>query len=309
MTITFCDVGENGVGMEKLGTPTSHLVTVADLRAMKWQFENGHVAGKPAPGVAELYDLKAALEGDSGGSADAEELPVVREASVLVLRGFTDHVLGAGTLARVESELESMQREKLVDSEALMRGSVKNKHARHNNVIADFSQAPDIAKGKGTVVPFSKYEALRKVRNMAAVWMQQDHPLVAEQNRYFDTSTCGIGWHGDAERAVVWGLRVGEAAKRIPLMFRAWHRGSPVGPKTTIWLQPGDVYVMSSVAVGTDWKCSSRVTWRHAAGAASCKYSKDPAPRKETPAEKEAARLDKAIAKGKKVVRKSPFLR
>lgn len=260
--------------MEKLGHPTSHKVTVKDLQAMKWQFENGHIDGKPAPGVAELYDLKAALGGDE--RVDVSKLPEVREAAVLVMRGFADHVLGAGQIAKMEHELESMKRDGLTDSKALMRGAVKNKNARHNNVIADFEQKPCIEKGRGTVVPFHKYGALRNMRNMAAMWMQQDFPLVAEQNRYFDVASCGIGWHGDAERDVVWGLRVGKATAAMPLMFNAWHRNEPIGPKTVIKLQPGDVYVMSNVAVGKDWHCSSRVTWRHAAGARSCKYSADP---------------------------------
>jgi len=297
VSLTYCDVGENEPGMEKLGQETSHRVTVDDLKAMKWQFENGHIDGKPKPGVADLYDLKAAMEGVDTGGVE------VRDAAVLVMRGFTDHVLGEGVLAKMEHELESMKQNGLTDSKALMRGVVKNKNARHNNVMADFEQAPDHANGKGTVVPFHKYEALRKMRNMAAMWMQQDHPLVAEQNRYFDVTTCGIGWHGDAERDVVWGLRVGDATAAMPLMFNAWHRGDRLGPKTVINLAPGDVYVMSNVAVGKDWHFSSRVTWRHAAGAPTCSYSKDPKPKADKPS--------KTIAKArsKKVVRSSPFLK
>lgn len=287
-----------------LGQPTSHRVTVNDLAAMKLQFEQGEVDGLPVHGVAEMFDLKAALQSDEG--VNLKVLPEVREASVLVMRNFTDKVLGAGTLAQIESELESMQQDGLTDSKALMRGSVKNKLARHNNVMADFEQAPDIANGRGTVVPFHNYEALRRMRVMAAMWMQQDNPLVAEQNRYFDVASCGIGWHGDAERDVVWGLRVGKATAEMPLMFNAWHRHDPIGPKTVIHLQPGDVYVMSNVAVGKDWHCSSLVTWRHAAGAPTCKYSAPPKP-KPTKEEK-AAKLQKAIAKGKKVVRNSRFV-
>tara|TARA_B110000902_G_scaffold233107_1_gene276658 strand:+ start:134 stop:1069 length:936 start_codon:yes stop_codon:yes gene_type:complete len=295
VSLTYCDVGENEPGMEKLGQATSHPVTVKDLLAMKLQFEQGQTDGKAAPGVAEIFDLKAAMDGVDVGGLE------VRGASVLVMRNFTDHVLGKGTLAQIESELESMKQDGLTDSKALMRGQVKNKNARHNNVIADFEQSPDIAKGRGTVVPFRKYDALLKMRNMAAMWMQQDHPLVAEQNRYFDVASCGIGWHGDAERDVVWGLRVGEATRAMPLMFQAYTRSEPIGPKTTIHLAPGDVYVMSNVAVGKDWHFSSRLTWRHAAGAPSCSYSKDPTPK--------VAKPGKTIAKASKIVRKSAFLK
>ena len=114
----------------------------------------------------------------------------VRESAVLVLRGFADRALGMGTLACMESELQSMEEEGLLDSRALMRGAVKNKNARHNNVIADFEQAPCIEKGQGTVVSFAKYDALERMRKAAAKWMDQEHPLVAEQNRYYVVLQC-----------------------------------------------------------------------------------------------------------------------
>lgn len=266
VSLTFCDVGENGIGMEKLGHPTSRPVTVAALEAMKRRFEE-------RAGVAELHDLKGALE----GAVDASQLrgaPPVPEAAVLVLRGFTDAVLGEGKLAQIEFEAQSMMRRGLVDSKALMRGQVKNKNARHNNVIADHEQPPNIPAGKGTVVKFADYPAIAAMRDAAQEWMQQEMPLVAEQNRYFDVKSCGIGFHGDAERDVVWGLRVGKATVKMPLLFNAWHWHEAIGPMTTICLNPGDVYVMSHAAVGKKWKTPSLVTWRHAAGSASCKYSR-----------------------------------
>jgi hypothetical protein len=143
-------------------------------------------------------------------------------------------------------------------------------------VIADFEQTSCIEKGQGTVVSFAKYDALERMRKAATKWMDQEHPLVAEQNRYYNVGSCGIGWHGDAERDIVWGVRIGDATQSMPLMFQAYHRNAPIGPKTIIRLAPGDVYVMSNIAVGKDWHFSSRITWRHAAGAPSCSCSKDP---------------------------------
>ena len=273
VSLTFCDMGENGPGMEKIGCPTNKPVSMDALEAMKRRFEGLDVVGGKK-GVAELYNLKDNLV----KSHDISRLPEVREAGVLVLRNFADTVLGAGILNGMEKEVQSMKEGGLVDEKALMRGQVKNKNARHNNVIADFSQQACIAEGRGTVVPFENYPLISKMREAAADWMQQDF-LVAEQNRYFDVKDCGIGWHGDAERQVVWGLRLGKATEAMPLMFNAWHRCTPIGAKTVLYLQPGDVYVMSQVAVGTDWKFNSRVTWRHAAGSATCKYSKDPKPK------------------------------
>ena len=270
VSLTYCDVGENGPGMEKLGYPTTRPLSVNDLKAMKMRFEG-------LEGKAEMFDLTAAMEGVNVNGKE------VRDAAVLVMRGFANVVLGEGTLARIESEVQGMQQAGLTDGKALMRGKVKNKSARHNNVVSDFEQSPDFAHGHGTVVPFANYDALREMRAIAGDWMQQPYPLVAEQNRYYDVFAggqankgCGIGWHGDGERDLVWGLRVGEATRAMPLMFQAYAHHEPIGPKTTIFLAPGDVYVMSHVAIGKDWKCSSRLTWRHAAGAEACKYSVDP---------------------------------
>lgn len=58
-------------------------------------------------------------------------------------------------------------------------------------------------------------------------------------------------------------------------MIQAYHKSMPVGPQTTIKLRRGDVYIMTSKAVGTDWLHSSKVTWRHAAGNPdTCSYVK-----------------------------------
>jgi len=61
----------------------------------------------------------------------------------------------------------------------------------------------------------------------------------------------------------------------MPFMIQAYHKSKPVGPQTTIKLRRGDVYIMTSKAVGTDWLHSSKVTWRHAAGnPQTCSYVK-----------------------------------
>lgn len=186
VSLTFCDVGENGPGMQKLGVPTERPVTVEDLKRMKGCYEGRN-------GTADFFDLRAALL----DGVDANVFPnFVPESAVLVMRDFANHVLGQETIKKIEHEVESMKRDGLVDTKVLMRGSVKNKHARHNNVIADLDQSPDYTSGKGTVVKFENYPAIESMRQVAKTWMNQQHPLVCEQNRYFDVKDCGIGWHG-----------------------------------------------------------------------------------------------------------------
>jgi len=295
VSLTFSNRGENSVGMQIIGGPASQLVTMNMLEAAKLQWEAGNGPdGVVNPGEAELHDLSSMLDPQLCSQHDGVG------AGVLVLRGFVQRLLGEDAVDKVENELELQHQRGKIDSKALMRGAVKNKNARHNNVMAHFDQEPDHAQGKGTVVKMEDYPTINELSRNAAMWMQQDNPLICEQNRYYDVKPCGIGWHGDAEREIVLGARFGEATKNMPMMFQAFHRDSPIGPKTSIRLTRGDVYIMTSKAVGTDWRSSSKVTWRHAAGnPATCSYVKEKPVR--------AAKPKKTIVK--KVVRRSEFMK
>lgn len=104
---------------------------------------------------------------------------------------------------------------------------------------------------------------------------------------------------GDGERQLVFGARFGEATKYMPMMFQAFHRGEAIGPQIDISLRRGDVYIMSTKAVGQDWKMSSRLTWRHAAGnPGTCGYVV-------TKAEKT---LKRKVAEAKKSAKKSKIM-
>ena len=85
----------------------------------------------------------------------------------------------------------------------------------------------------------------------------------AEGNKYYDVEKCYIGPHGDFERNIVIGLRLGDS---IPLNFHWYHRFKCIGNKFTINLNHGDLYIMSEKAVGKDWEKSSQLTLRHSAG-------------------------------------------
>lgn len=58
----------------------------------------------------------------------------------------------------------------------------------------------------------------------------------------------------------------------MPLHYQWFYRSKPVGRNFSVDIAPGDLYVMSEKAVGTDWKKKSILTIRHASGAA--KYVK-----------------------------------
>ena len=81
-----------------------------------------------------------------------------------------------------------------------------------------------------------------------------------------DRSAVGIGFHGDTERRLVIGVRLGHASSFMPLYYQWFHRHKAVGDPYAIQLNHGDVYFMSEKATGYHWRLSSQVTLRHGTG-------------------------------------------
>lgn len=235
ITLTFGDAAENHVGMEMIGSRGSagSGFTVAELRAL----------GAEIPG-AELYEL--------------HQTTAHEEAAVLVIREFLPDMTHRAIFAE-QAALEH-------DKKALMYGRVVNKKARWNLCFDEAGHAPDYASGKGRVVALSDIPLTRDafVDVLPARFGPKAVGLKGEGNYYYNKRTCGIGWHGDTERRKVIALRLGAS---MPIHYRWYHRGTPVGDVMSIPLNGGDVYVMSEKAVGADWKSPSKWTLRHATGA------------------------------------------
>jgi len=234
--------------------------------------------------IGEMESLKCKLH-EQGARVSVFQLnqllPVhaqnkTEKAQVLVIKNGVSFLLQhEDAESKVLGELERMPK----DSTTLMYGRVVNKHARHNNTIGDFDQAPEIAKGKGTVVNLKDYPYMNQMRCAATKLVGSPTQLVGELNDYFDANLCGIGWHGDLERKYVVGMRMGPGAKGMPLKYQWFHESRAVGDELQIILDAGDIYIMSQKAVGFDWKHSSKYTLRHAAGKSTCAYAKTKRPR------------------------------
>jgi hypothetical protein len=245
-TLTFGDQGENHAGMQKIGSLIDKGFTVKEVKDIKKIFEeNGY--------TTEYYCLNDLLK-----NVDEK----VEEAGIVVVRNGLNMLLddlddGLNLFFKEQDLLKK-------DSKALMRGRVVNKHARYNLCFSDFSQEADFDKGKGTVVDFKEVELLNRVRkNISKYFGEKCSDIIAEGNYYYDPSKCGIGYHGDSERKIVIGVRVG---KKMPLCFRWYYRSEIVSETLKIMLDHGDIYFSSEKAVGFDWKKSSKYTLRHAAG-------------------------------------------
>lgn len=265
-SVTFCDRAENHAGMQMIGSLADSGFSVADLEQAQAAADRLGIAAT----VHHLHELLPEQQVDGSPAA-----------AVLVLAGAAEALLSGEEPNGAAGLLDEMAGASY-DEQALMgRGAgrkVKTKHARHNHCIADCSQQPDIGAGKGTVVPFSSLPELQALRAaLPKLFGPKAKGLVAETNKYFDVRKCGIGWHGDAERRIVIGLRLGAATTSMPLKFQWFQRSKPMGMVLEIGLNHGDMYVMSEKATGSDWLVNKKgLTIRHAAGADKYARNKEP---------------------------------
>lgn len=250
-TITLGDRAENHKGMQIIGNMVNEGFTLGDLQRLKQWFES-------EGGVCETHDLSLMLP-----------LPLQNQnqnigAHVLVAKGGLDVILRSisdknSTNFYVEQDLLDK------DKKVFMYGRVVNKHARHNLCFSEHNQEPDYPNGKGRVVAFNNVPILRQVKEkLASIIGAKAANLQAEGNYYYDITKCGIGYHGDSERRLVIGIRVGA---QLPLQFVWFQQGVKVGIPLRLMLDNGDIYFSSEKATGNDWKRRNILTLRHAAGA------------------------------------------
>lgn len=247
ITLTLGDCAENHVGNQQIGqrlAPGTGF-TPEDLERIAEVFQ-------ALGGEAEIVDLVAA----AGVEAEA--------ASVLVLRDGVDRILYPGAAVEMYEEQTGLE----WDTKVKMYGRVVNKHARHNLCYADEAQEPDYENAKGRIIALDQVPILKRFKKMLRlVAGEKAEGLVVEGNRYYNPAKTGIGYHGDTERVKVIAVRLGTYG--MPIYYQWYLRSEPVGPRVEVRLDPGDVYVMSEKAVGTDWKHPSRMTLRHATGCQS----------------------------------------
>jgi hypothetical protein len=237
ITLTFGNRAENNVGMQIIGTKfkDGDGLTHEDLLKYKKFFEEHGC-------TTELYDLKTLVNIN------------VDDAYFLVIKG------GCALLTneyKLTTELLDLE----WDSKAKMYGRVCNKKARHNLTFDFNGQEPNYEIGNGRIVSYDDTPYLHVLRNNLS-WIVKKE-LVVEGNLYYDTDICGIGYHGDSERHITIGVRLGIS---IPICFSWFLNNKPIGEKFTLILDHTDIYFMSEKATGVDWKKRSIPTLRHSAG-------------------------------------------
>ena len=247
ITTTFAESVENHAGMQMIGEKRQAGLSMASLEDAAKRAEQLSQNGTHNEPV--LYSFKKNGE----------------EASVLVIPGGIDLLLGKGAADKLEME----SRAQPFDTKFLntRRNMVMEKHGRQNNCYADEAQEPDIPQGKGTVVAFDTAPQMKQLREaLPSIFGPDAKGLFAETNFYTDVTKreVGIGFHGDTERSIVIGARLGAAS--LPLRFQWYQNSLPISKEHAIELKHGDLYAMSHKATGHDWLKKKVATLRHGVG-------------------------------------------
>lgn len=243
ITITFSDAVENNVGMEQIGEKTQGF-TLLELENAKVNFESMGI-------TCELINLSALCDQET----EPAYLLIARQAINMLEKIGKNH-------DDMLNEHLSYEWDKTMYS--IKHGRVVNKNKRHNVCYADYTQEADIENKKGTVVDFNTLPCTNYIRKcLGDIVGPNAVNLLAEGNKYYDINKTLINFHGDFERTKVIAVRLGES---FPLYYRWYLRNKPVSELKMFELNGGDLYIMSAKAVGTDWKKSSKLTLRHAAG-------------------------------------------
>jgi len=244
ITLTFGDQAENHVGMQKLGELATCGFSLEDLHQAQIKFE------------------RAGCECEFIFLSDFVDIDDVPDAAVLIIRQGLDTVLEPMGANDLDMLLEQQNLE--WDSKAKMYGRVVQKHARHNLCYGDATQEPDYENGLGRIISWDQIPCTKFFqRNIHKYVGSKAKNLVAEGNLYFDLKKCGISHHGDSERKKVIAVRLGGS---MPLCYQWFFNNEPIGHKIKLMLNHGDIYIMSEIATGNNWKKKLIPTLRHAAG-------------------------------------------
>jgi len=248
ITITYGEVCENHVGMQKVGSEGEEGLEFYNLKKAQIYFE------KKGYKCQIIYLNNLLPEGIES-----------EDAWILIVRNGANALGDADKFLKEQESLDW-------DTKAKMWGKVVNKRARWNLCYAPTAQDPNYPAGKGRIVAFEDVPELETIRGkLQECFGDKAKDLYAEGNLYYDVDTCFIGWHGDGERKIVIAIRLGAD---MPLYYQWYLRSKPISEKLTISLNHGDLYAMSTKATGNDWLRKTIPTLRHAAGKVKTKSIK-----------------------------------
>ena len=203
--------------------------------------------------LADLERMAAVLK-DRGVDCEITKMAHAGEEAHLL------HAKNAFDPAAAEAELQGIN----YPTQELLKGEVKNLKKRLNAQIADYSQDADVMSKTQKVVNWDTLPACRAIRD--ALKEITGEPVLNCDVVVYPRDRCGIGWHGDRERALIAGVRLGHKTGSFPLKFCFFHDWAPVSQVWTFEFAPGDLYIPCAKATGFDAGRPSVVSLKHAAG-------------------------------------------
>lgn len=255
ITLTFGDCMENHVGMQKVGTLSENGYSLVDLIKFKKEFETKGIKCElinlNSYANEFAFDIIDAKEDNKNGKKDTACLLIVKNGLDYIDSKFADKLYAEQCKLEPDKKFYNNRTKQ-----------VNNKLARWNLCFDKNEQKSDYENKKGTIISYENVPKTKKLKSMVKK-ITGSKNLKLEANYYYDIGKTGISDHGDFERRKVVGVRLG---KDNDLVFRWYKKSERVGREFRIKLKHGDMYIMSEKTVGTDWKCSSKFTLRHAAG-------------------------------------------
>lgn len=246
---------ETHAGMMKYGDVASEGFSRKELEnALTILKENGF--------DASIIDLRVKQKGEvRSDEIDKSIESQADSACVLIVRNGLE-LFGLG-----EREVYAKMKSLPWDKHKFMYGRKVNAQLRYNlcfndqDIVANYESRETAC---GTTIAFEHVPMLEKIRDkLPELLGEKARGLKAEGNWYYDVKKCRINQHGDGERKLVVGFRVGTSMK---LAFQWYYAGKPVSNKIVLDVHGGDFYVMGAKAVGNDWKKRSVYSLRHEAG-------------------------------------------
>ena len=229
---------------------------------------------RPPLTLQELQEIAKKFESLSTDSTDKPNILYkeigkefgIQDAGILILKNGVSYIQKEVEHFDFDILWKKIQSlgEEGVDTKAYMRGRVVNKRARYNFNIMDEEEKADYAKGIGTTYPFTMFPNAQLLREYIGSLLPEDRikGLYAEANIYHSDNS-GIGFHGDTERGIVIGVNFG---KKRQIEWQVFHKNLPIGERYIFPLEHGDIYCMTGMSAGINWKRSSIPTIRHRAG-------------------------------------------
>lgn len=248
VTLTFGCIAENHVGMEYVGEKIStNGFTSENLHDVKSLFEEKGY-------LCKIYNLNNEIK-----KIEETGLFNIDKAEILVIKNGIQLFANSDDLFNYLVRLDWDN--KYYD---IRRKKVFNKIARYNLIFSNYDQEPDYENKKGKIYNINNIEGLNKIKSELGTYFGNTFQnLECEGNFYYNINKCGIGYHGDAERKKVVGMRFGESCD---LHFWWYYNAKRINKRISIPLNSGDIYIMNEKAVGNDWRKKNIYALRHATG-------------------------------------------